>query len=228
METSRALRKVHGGWRASSARRFSGHFARGIAIVLPVVATCWLLAWLFLRIDGLLPSEDLFGRRIRGLGIAIVLALALLVGLLTSRKPARLAVERLEAVLLRIPIFKLVYSAFRDFANALFVKKRFDKPVLVRIGAGVDAEVIGFVTRQNLDALGIKDKVAVYLPLAYNLGGNMVLVPRERLTPLDADSSLVMSFVLTGGVANAEPATEPSPALASPTVPALECRAAEG
>jgi hypothetical protein len=56
----------------------------------------------------------------------------------------------------------------------------------------------------------------------------MVLVPTDRLTPLEADSSLVMSFVLTGGVANAEPATEPSPALASPSVPALESRAAEG
>ena len=220
---------VNGGRRkASSARRLSGHFARGVAIVVPVVATCWLLAWIFLRIDGLLPSEELFGRRIRGLGIAIVLALALVVGLLTARRPARVVVERGEALLLRIPVFKLVYSAFRDFANALFVKKRFDKPVLVRIGAGVDAEVIGFVTRQNLESLGIRDKVAVYLPLAYNLGGNMVLVPTDRLTPLEADSSLVMSFVLTGGVANAEPATEPSPALASPSVPALESRAAEG
>jgi len=228
METRRLpTGRIHGR-RPSSGRRLSSHFARGIAIVLPVVATCGLLAWIFLRVDALLPSEDLFGRRIRGLGIAIVLALALLVGLLTAREPARVAVERLETLLLRIPVFKLVYSAFRDFANALFVKKRFDKPVLVRIGAGVDAEVIGFVTRQNLDSLGIKDKVAVYLPLAYNLGGNMVLVPTDRLTPLEADSSLVMSFVLTGGVANAEPATEPSPALASPTVPALECRAAKG
>ena len=208
--------------------RLSGPFGRGVAIVLPVVATCALLAWVFVRIDGLLPSEDLFGRRIPGLGIAIVLALALLVGLLTAREPARAVVGRIEGFLLRIPVFKLVYSAFRDFANALFVKKRFDKPVLVRIGAGVDAQVIGFVTRQNLDSLGIQDRVAVYLPLAYNLGGNMVLVPRDRLTPLDADSSLVMSFVLTGGVANAEPATEPSPALASPKVPVLECRAAEG
>jgi uncharacterized membrane protein len=210
------------------ARRTSGILVRGLAIVMPIVLTFWILGWLFVEVDGLLPTQRLFGRAIPGIGVVTVLVLATLVGLLTTRRSTRRAVERGEVLLLRIPGFRLVYSAFRDFANALFVKKRFDKPVLVRIGSGVDAHVIGFVTRQNLDALGIEDKVAVYLPLAYNLGGNVVLIPRDRLKPLDADSALVMSFVLTGGVANAEVATEsPAPAPTNAAA-ALRLEIAEG
>ena len=212
---------------SSHLRGVSTPFVRGLAIVLPVLATLWVLGWIFVAIDDLLPMERLLGRTIPGLGVATVLGLAMLVGLITARRGSRRAVERGEGLLLRIPGFKLIYSAFRDFAHAFFVKKRFDKPVLVKIGAGFDAEVIGFVTRQNLEALGIENRVAVYLPLAYNLGGNIVLLPRDRLTPLDADSALVMSFVLTGGVANAEVSSEPSPAR-RPPIPALECRTAEG
>ena len=84
----------------------------------------------------------------------------------------------------------------------------------MKLGGGFDAEVLGFVTRDNLDSIGILDKVAVYFPQAYNFGGNVLLLPRERLTPIDADGALVMSFIVTGGVASAEVQPESSPALA--------------
>jgi len=56
----------------------------------------------------------------------------------------------------------------------------------------------------------------------------VLLLPRERLTPIEADSVLVMSFVMTGGVANAEVQPASSPALAPPDDAIAGMRAAEG
>jgi len=189
---------------ASWARTLAGHVGRGLALLLPLGATLWVLWWCFVLVDEIVPTERLIGREIRGIGIAAVLVIALLVGLLANEPVMRRIMRRGEGLLLRIPLFKLVYSTFRDCATALLVKKRFDRPVLVKIGGGLDAEVIGFVTRENLESIGILGKVAVYFPQAYNIGGNVLLLPRDRLTPIDADSALVLSFVVTGGIASAD------------------------
>lgn len=200
------------------AKQLGGHLGRGLALLLPLAATLWVLWWVFVATDELIPIEHLLGRAVPGAGIVLIILLALLVGMLTADPGMRRIVRRGDDFLLRIPVFRLLYSAFRDFASALLVKKRFDKPVLVKLGGGFDAEVIGFVTRQNLESLGILDKVAVYFPQSYNIGGNVLILPRERLTPLDADGAQVMSFIVTGGIASTDGQTEPPPALASPTL----------
>ena len=192
----------------------AGHLGRGLALLLPFGATVWVFWWVFVMIDEIVPTERIFGTSVRGIGFLVVLVLALLIGLLTTDPGIRRMIRVAEGFLLRIPLFKLVYSAFRDFVSALLVKKRFDRPVLVKLGGGFDAEVVGFVTRENLQALGILDKVAVYFPQSYNIGGNVLILPRERLTPLESDSALVMSFILTGGVTSAEAQPAASPALA--------------
>jgi uncharacterized membrane protein len=188
----------------SFAKQLAGHLGKGLAILLPLGATIWVLWWIFVAADELIPTERLLGRPMRGTGIAAIVLLALFVGLLTTDPGMRRIGRYGNDALLRIPLFKIVYSAFRDFASALLVKKRFDKPVLVKLGGGFDAEVIGFVTRQNLESLGILDKVAVYFPQSYNIGGNVLILPRERLTPLDADGAQVMSFIVTGGIASTD------------------------
>ena len=80
-------------------------------------------------------------------------------------------------------------------------KKRFDKPVLVHLENEVHA--LGFVTRQSLEALGMPDHVAVYLPQAYNFAGQLVVVPRARVKPAAMDGTQFMAFILSAGVTSA-------------------------
>jgi len=96
---------------------------------------------------------------------------------------------------------KLVYTSLKDIVGA-FVgeKKKFNRPVLVALTKGGDVATIGFVTRNGLTELGLADHVAVYVPQAYNIGGNVVVVPSDRVTPLDADPAKVMTFIVSGGV----------------------------
>ena len=51
------------------------------------------------------------------------------------------------------------------------------------------------------EEIGLPGHVAVYVPQAYNIGGNVIVVPAERVTRLDAEPAAVMTFVVSGGVA---------------------------
>ena len=54
---------------------------------------------------------------------------------------------------------------------------------------GQDLEIVGLVTRQNVDGLpeGFLrgDRVAVYLPMGYMIGGYTVFVPRDWVQPIN-------------------------------------------
>jgi uncharacterized membrane protein len=170
-------------------------FFRGLVLVIPVAATLYVLIMGFRFIDGLLPV------RVPGLGFVLVIALITLLGLLSPRLLAMPLISLVEHGLEKVPLVKVIYSAVRDLMSA-FVgdNRRFSEPVLVTVGQGANLHKIGFVTRKDLSALGIKDKVAVYLPHSYNFSGNLVIVPKENVTPLPISPAEAMKFIVTGGV----------------------------
>jgi uncharacterized membrane protein len=98
---------------------------------------------------------------------------------------------------------RLVYSSTRDLLNA-FVgeKRRFDIPVTVSIIPGSGVKMIGFVTRESLEILGIPGYVGVYVPQAYAFAGHLLLVPAEQVERLAGESADLMAFVVSGGVAD--------------------------
>ena len=53
---------------------------------------------------------------------------------------------------------------------------------------------------ETLENLGLTDHVAVYVPQSYNFAGNVMLFPKEAVTPLSIESSQAMAFIVSGGV----------------------------
>ena len=78
-------------------------------------------------------------------------------------------------------------------------KRSFDKPVMVRVQP--DLRVFGFVTCDRFDDIRLAGHVAVYLPQSYNFAGNLIIVKKEMVEPVDADSAQFMAFIVSGGVA---------------------------
>jgi len=184
-------------------RRLLNYFLRGLVLVAPLTITlyvCWIV---FVRIDGWL------GLPIPGLGFLLTLALITLVGFLGSNLITRGMVAIVDRTLGRLPFVRLLYTSTKDLLNA-FVgeKRRFDKPVLVRISAQSDARLVGFVTQESLERLGLPGYASVYFPQSYNFAGNLVVFPSSQLEPLDAASADVMAFIISGGVTGV-PATRP-------------------
>ena len=66
------------------------------------------------------------------------------------------------------------------------------------------AEILGFVTREDLAFLGRGDSVAVYIPQSYNFAGNVMVFPRARVRPIEAEASAVMQFIVSGGVSGVQ------------------------
>ena len=135
----------------------------------------------------------------------IIIFAALLIymmGLLGSSIILRPMFNLFDHALEHTPFIKTIYSAIKDLISA-FVgsKKRFNKPVLITINKENNIQQLGFITQEDLTELNLKKgTVAVYVPMSYSLSGNLLIVPVENVTPVDASSSEVMKFIVSGGV----------------------------
>jgi uncharacterized membrane protein len=178
-----------------SAKRLIRYFLNGCLVTAPLGLTVYIVLTVLGAIDSLLPFK------IPGLGIVATLALITLVGVLTSNVVGKSLIELAESLLQRLPLVKLVYTSIKDLVSA-FVgdKRRFDVPVAISPFPGIDAKLLGFVTRDGLARLGLPDHIAVYLPQSYNFAGCLMLFPRDKVEVLDLPASEVMTFIVSGGV----------------------------
>jgi uncharacterized membrane protein len=176
-------------------RRLLNYFLRGLVLIAPIAFTAYVCVTLFQAVDSWVDVG------VPGAGFAITVVLITVTGALGSSFVTRSAVALVEKVLARLPFVRLLYGSTKDLLNA-FVgeRRRFDRPVLVRLHPDSEARAFGFVTQGTLEALALHGQVAVYLPQSYNVAGQLWALPADAVTPLDADSSEVMAFIVSGGV----------------------------
>jgi len=186
--------------------RLLNYFFQGLLFITPVTITIWAIITLFDYINGLLQGyvDEVIGFSIPGLGLIILLIMITLIGFLGSTIIFQPIIHYFDRLLVKAPLIKIIYTAVKDLVSA-FVgkKKRFNRPVLVRINKETELEKIGFVTNDDLSIIGQKSKkVAVYLPHSYAWSGNLFIVPADLITPIDASATEVMKFVISAGVTN--------------------------
>ena len=60
---------------------------------------------------------------------------------------------------------------------------------------------IGFITQDDMADFGLNDHVAVYIPMAYSVSGNVYIIPRNRVREIsNISASESMKFAVSGGV----------------------------
>ncbi len=178
-------------------KRLIGLFLQGLLYTLPIVVTVYIVIRAIVFVDGLIPVK------IPGLGLIIILISFTLIGYFGGRFITPNIVN-FDKLLDRMPLIKIVYTSIKDLISA-FVgkKKRFTEPVLVKMESNV--ERLGFVTQRDLSDLGIPEtKIAVYIPFSYAVTGNLIIVPKDCITPVTGNSSDIMKFVISGGVTELE------------------------
>lgn len=178
----------------------------GFITLLPVVLTIYLLYWLAIS------SEQVMGGILRwilpqatyfpGLGMVAGLLVVFIVGLLMKAILVRQLFAFGEKILYRLPLIKTVYRAMRDLFDFFSPKKEGLGQVVAATFNGI--EVIGFVTQTDQQRLPEsfrdQDKVLVYLPMSYMIGGFTVFIPREHVRPLNMSMEEAMRFALTAGI----------------------------
>lgn len=176
-------------------RKITAYFFRGLLFLIPIVVTIYILYFVFSKID------QIFRFDIPGLGFLLTLVLVTAIGFLVSTFLARGVANLIDNLFRRMPIVKMIYSSIKDLVSA-FVgdQKRFDRPVMVEVLPGSGVQIMGFVTRESLENIGMAESIAVYIPQSYNFAGNVIVAPKEQVTPLEIESGKVMAFIVSGGV----------------------------
>jgi len=189
-------------------KKILNYFLQGLLFVVPITITLWVIFKSILWIDSLLPFQipikipGLSSIEIPGLGLLTIFAGISLVGFISAKYIRNPLFSYLERVIDRAPLVKLIYSSVKDLVEA-FVgeKRRFNKPVLVRLEKESEINRIGFVTKEDLSEINIgKEMVAVYLPFSYSFAGELIILPRENIRPLTTSGTDAMKFIISGGV----------------------------
>lgn len=181
-------------------------FLRGLATILPVALTLYLVYWLAVTserflgglIQQLLPTAYYWP----GMGLLAGVALTFAVGLLVRAWIIRKLLGWGERLLESIPLVKTVYTGLRDvFSFASADREQQGLGRVVRVSLPGELKMIGFVTSESPSwRQGDERHVAVYVPLSYQIGGHTLLVPADKLEPLDMRVEDAMRLVLTAGM----------------------------
>ena len=178
-------------------KKFINYFLQGLLYIVPITVTLYVVVWTFQKIDGILPFQ------FPGLGLIIIILLITIIGFLGSAVITSPINAFFKNLLKRAPLLKTIYSSVKDLMST-FVgnKKGFSEPVLVKIYENSTIERIGFITNEDVESLNIaKGKVLVYMPHSYAISGQLFVVEKKNVSPIDKSSAEIMKLIVSGGVA---------------------------
>lgn len=213
-----------------SMTRLSRYFFRGLITLLPIALTIYLLFvvlnWTE-RMAMALLSPFIGSFYIPGMGLVLGILGILLVGYLVSKERVQRVFLLVEMPFTNLPVVKSIYSSLKSFADYFSPSAKTDtQHVVVLRMPGQPLELVGLITRR--DTAGLPEgflpgeRVAVYLPMGYMIGGYTVFVPVEWVNPIDMSVEEAMRASLIAWMARAadgSPASRPAASAASPAAP---------
>jgi uncharacterized membrane protein len=192
------------------------YLLQGLLVIAPIAVTIYAIYWVVSTVDNWLPIfrqpvKDFEGHTIGyevknyGLGFVIVIVSVILIGYLSSFFIQSRIFSLFDKWLEKTPGVKYIYSSVRDFFEAFAgEKKKFDKPVLANVD-DTDVWRIGFITQKDMTHWGLQNYLAVYIPMAYSIAGNVYILPSNRVKPITSiTSSDAMKFAISGGVTHVD------------------------
>ena len=192
-------------------RNIRNLFLTGLAAILPVVATLWVLTALFKFMDGLLGSViyPIIGTRIWGLGFISTLAFVVGLGSLTRNIMGNAILRRVEMLMESMPLVKNIYNPAKQLVQTFSSagKSSFRKVVLVEYPRR-DMFTLGFLTNDEgykgvrVEGNDISENlVCIFLPTSPNpTSGYFVMVPRKDIKILDMTVEQGVRMIISGGV----------------------------
>jgi len=194
-------------------KRIQNYFLTGLAILLPVVITLYILVSVFKFFDHILGRflnnyfEENLGFYVPGIGILLFVFVVLISGFFTThflKKKFQLA---LENWFLKLPFIKLVYPSVKQVIGFLFDKEKpvLQKAVLVEYPRkGIYS--LGFITNESMKIIKEKtgkDFLNVLIPSSPSpFSGFVVMVPKEEVIFLDISVEAACKFIISDGVVN--------------------------
>lgn len=220
--------------------KLRNYLVMGFIVLLPAIATLYVLQFLFSFIDRILGNflTGLFvtigllevlpngkihflgmhlEERIPGIGFVLMILILIGVGYATKSFAGKEAIRFTEKAFKKVPVARSVYSTVQQVTTA-FIQERtsFKKVVLVEYPRK-GLYTMGFLTGESHGEVQEKTKyecVNVFLPTTPNpTSGWLVLVPKEDVILLEMTVEQGLKFIISGGVV--VPRTQKYPILSS-------------
>ncbi|HSV26410.1 MAG TPA: DUF502 domain-containing protein [Sedimentisphaerales bacterium] len=189
-------------------KKLATYFIKGLLVCVPLVVTVTIAIWVFRLLYSFVapfvgvdqPPFWMKAALTAGV-LLLMLTVIVLAGFTASNYFGQKLFKWVESKLEKLPVFKMIYTSVKDITQAFAgEKKKFDRPVLVRVGKE-GPMAVGFITADSLDFAGVADRIAVYMPQSYNFAaGQMIIVPREWIQHIKLDSKEAMTLVVSGGI----------------------------
>ncbi|MDX1536937.1 DUF502 domain-containing protein [Arsukibacterium sp.] len=182
----------------------------GLAIILPLVITIELLRWLLHTVETLLsPLLQLVLPAqwyLPGMAILGFVLLCIAIGY-SSRWPSFNWLWQLPGkIMMKLPGTKQIYGMLQDIIDLMSGKNFTDgSVVMVKLPAS-EIELIGIITKQGgqsddrMSSLMNDEQLAVFIPMAYNVGGYTIIIPRSCTRNIDMKPAEALQLVLSGGL----------------------------
>lgn len=174
----------------------------GILVLVPLIATVLILVWAFNSVDNILQPliRATWGIRFPGIGVAIVLVLAYVAGIIASSILGRKIISFIESYLDRLPVFGQLYRGIRQIIHAFSAPREtgFMQVVFIEYPRkGIHS--LGFITNELRDSSEEKF-YTVFIPTSPNpTSGFMEVVREEEMIRANISVEEALRVVVSAG-----------------------------
>jgi len=188
----------------------SNNLIKGAFVLLPFVVSFYFLYWFADLFDstfsGILVRLGVSRDLPFGMGLAAGLIVLYILGRTSDILVARHINGLLERFIKRVPVLGSIFSSIRDLTDYFKAGDGSPKGKAVIVTfEHPNFKIAGFLTRSDLDTLptqdNLVDQVAVYIPLAYMVGGGFtVFVHKSQVHDLDLPFDKAMQASLSAWI----------------------------
>ncbi|MCG2714178.1 MAG: DUF502 domain-containing protein [Candidatus Omnitrophica bacterium] len=187
------------------------YFITGLAVVVPVFLTAYVLVVLFRFTDNILGRflnvyfKNTLGFYIPGLGVLLFLLLIVSAGFLANRYIGKRIFPLIDRWFSSLPLIRNIYPTFKQVISFILAQKEFGfkKVVLVEYPSkGIWS--LGFLTNEEFPRLSqISDTamVSIFMPTSPGpFTGVVIFVVKEDLSFPDISIADAFKIIISGGV----------------------------
>jgi uncharacterized membrane protein len=179
-------------------------FIAGFFLTVPLIISEAALVWIFGVLDGFGAPllNRLLGREVPGLGIVMTVLFVLLIGTMATNVLGHRLVDRGEALLMRVPVFKTIYSPVKQLLLAFSPDNAYGFKRVVMVRDPSRGLVMGFLTKEFMVERpeGAEALMAVYVPTNHLYLGDVILCRRDEAFFPDLTVEEGVRMFLTGGM----------------------------
>lgn len=203
----------------SLVKKFAACFLAGLLVVLPIVLTIGVVAWVAGFVFQLIGPGTPVGRALESLGLhfatnslaayvlgwIVVLAVVFCLGLLVEAGAKRFLTRFFDALTRRVPLIGGVYGTAKQLV-AMFDRKNESEiksmcAVWCYFGKEAGAAVLALMPSPERFTLDGRDYNVVIIPTApVPFGGALVFMPAECVQPADISVDGLMSIYVSMGI----------------------------